>query len=230
MLGERILIVCAHPDDDILGCAGVMAKLRKRGAAVRVMFLGEGSSCRYTPTEHEGLECQSAIALKQLDARAALAMLDVNDIVFRKTKCGRFDMTPLIDIGKLVESEIADFRPDTVLTHSFVDANNDHKVAFQATLQATRPGALNNVSTVISFEILSSTEWAFVETFKPNYFVSIEAEIEAKLDAMAKYTTETRPFPFPRSAEGIRALAMLRGTQAGVKFAEAFQVVRSISK
>ena len=111
-----------------------------------------------------------------------------------------------------------------------VDANNDHKLTFQATLQATRPGALNSVATVLSFEILSSTEWAFIETFKPNYFVSIEAEIEAKLNAMAKYKTETKPFPFPRSSEGIRALAMLRGAQAGVKFAEAFQVVRSISK
>ena len=228
MLGDRVLVIGAHPDDEILGCGGVMAKLRKRGAAVRVLFVGEGSSCRFSAADRHNPECSVAIGERQKAARTALARIGVEEMTFLDAACGQFDTIPLIEIGKSIESEIAAFGPDTVLTHSHVDANNDHRITFQAALQATRPGALNHVASVLSYEVLTSTEWRFVESFLPNYFVSIEDEIEAKVDAMAAYTTETKPFPFPRSAENIRALAMLRGAQAGVSFAEAFHVVRGI--
>lgn len=228
MLGNRILVVCAHPDDEILGCGGLLAKLRKRGAAVRVLFLGEGSSCRFDRADRDGASCAEDIAERQRAARAALALIGVDEIVFHDAVCGQFNTAPLIDLGRNVEAEISAFVPDTILTHSHVDANDDHRVTFQATLQATRPGALNHVASVLSFEVLSSTEWRFVETFRPNYFVSIENEIDAKIAAMALYATETRPFPFARSPESIRALAMTRGAQAGVRCAEAFHLVRGI--
>lgn len=229
MLGGRVLVVCAHPDDEILGCGGVLAKLRKRDAAVRVLFLGEGSSCRFDPADRGGAACLDAIDERQKAARAALARVGVNEINFQNAPCGQFNMVPLIELGRSIEAEINDFGPDTVLTHAHVDANNDHRIAFQAVLQATRPGALNHVASVLSFEVLSSTEWRFVETFRPNYFVSIEAEISAKIEAMSLYASETRPFPFARSPENIRALAMMRGAQAGTGFAEAFHLVRGIS-
>lgn len=229
MLGERVLVVCAHPDDEILGCGAVMAKLRKRGAAVRVLIIGEGSSCRFDAEDRESPECLAAIAGRQAAAREALHRIGVDGPTFLDVPCGRFDTTPLIDIGKSIEAEIAAFLPDTVLTHAHTDANNDHRITFQATLQATRPGALNHVAAVLSFEVPSSTEWRFVETFQPNYFVPIEGEIDAKIEAMSAYGAEMKPFPFPRSAELIRALAMVRGANAGVAFAEAFHLVRGIS-
>jgi LmbE family N-acetylglucosaminyl deacetylase len=229
MLSDRVLVVCAHPDDEILGCGGVLAKLRKRDAAVRVLFLGEGSSCRFDRASRSGAECSVAIADRQNNARAALARIGIEEVIFQDAICGQFNTIPLIDLGRSIEAEISAFRPQTVLTHSHVDANNDHRISFQATLQATRPGALNHVALVLSFEVLSSTEWRFVETFQPNYFVSIEDEIDAKIEAMSFYATETRPFPFARSAENIRALAMMRGAQAGLPFAEAFHIVRAIA-
>lgn len=229
MFGNRVLVVCAHPDDEILGCGGVLAKLRKRDVAMRVLFLGEGSSCRFDRTERSSGPCLDAIAERQKAARAALARIGIEEIAFQHAICGQFNTVPLLDFGKSIEAEISDFCPDTVLTHSHVDANNDHRIVFQATLQATRPGALNHVAFVVSFEVLSSTEWRFVETFQPNYFVSIEDEIDAKIEAMSLYATETRPFPFARSPESIRALAMMRGAQAGIAFAEAFHIVRGIA-
>ena len=106
--------------------------------------------------------------------------------------------------------------------------NIDHRITLQACLQATRPGASNAVANLLSFEIQSSTEWRFIEQFKPNLFVDIDKTLQIKQDAMAAYDTETKPYPFPRSSEGIKAHAMVRGMQAGVTHAEAFQVIRSI--
>jgi len=228
MLGRRILVIGAHPDDEILGCGATIAKLRKRGAEVRVILIGEGSTCRFDAADVESPAARQAIAEREASARAAMAKVGVDDIVFLNLPCGRFDTVPLIDIGKRLEAEIARFGPDTVFTHSDVDANNDHRIAFQATLQATRPGALNAVSTVLCYEVLSSTEWRFTESFAPNYFVSIVDELDVKLEAMLLYSSEMKPFPFPRSVEAMRALAMLRGAQAGVPAAEAFRLIRKV--
>ncbi len=228
MLGNRILIVAAHPDDDILGCGGIMARCRKEGAAVKVVFLGEGSTSRFDASEREGQEALAAIEERQKSAKMALEILGVEDWAFYDLSDGLFDMTSVLDIGKIIESEIANFSPDTVFTHSHVDANNDHGITFQATLQATRPGALNHVENVLSYEVPTSTEWRFTEAFTPNYLVGIEDEMEAKVKAMAAYTSEQKPYPFPRSAEGLRTLAKVRGMQAGLPYAEAFQVIRAI--
>jgi LmbE family N-acetylglucosaminyl deacetylase len=170
------------------------------------------------------------MADRQGAARAASSLLGVEEVVFGDAPCGDFGRVPLVDLGRRVESEISEFGPDTILSHSHVDANNDHRIAFQATLQATRPGALNKVASLLSFETPSSTEWRFVESFQPNYFVSIgEEDLETKLTAMKFYASETKPFPFPRSQEAIRAHAMVRGAQAGLPFAEAFHIVRGIA-
>ncbi|GHV82960.1 hypothetical protein AGMMS50212_03000 [Spirochaetia bacterium] len=133
----------------------------------------------------------------------------------------------LIDIGKIVEKQINEFKPDTIFTHCNVDVNNDHLIVFQAVLQATRPCSSNFVERVYLFEILSSTEWRYTETFKPNVFISLdESHIEAKINAMNQYDSELKAFPYPRSEEGIRSLARYRGMQAGCNYAEAFCLLR----
>jgi LmbE family N-acetylglucosaminyl deacetylase len=225
---KRVLVVAAHPDDDVLGCGATMSKLIKSGKAVRVVFLGEGSTCRYEEGQIDSDEAQRTIEQRNGFAREALAVLGVDDYVFHNLPCGRFDTIPIIDIGKRVELEIAAFRPDTVISHFANDTNNDHRLAFQATLQATRPRAQNLVSNVLSFEVLSSTEWRFTDVFNPNFFINVENEIDAKIEAFGKYVTEERPFPFPRSPEGLMAQSRVRGMQAGCRNAEAFVIVRSI--
>mgnify|MGYP001336083408 CR=1 FL=1 len=225
---NRILVIAAHPDDEVLGCGGAIAKLADLGRVVRVVFLGEGSTCRFDVADIDSPEARDAIEQREVAARQALKILNVDDVLFRDLSCGRFDREPIIDIGKLVEREIAEFVPDTVFTHSMVDANVDHRITFQAALQATRPGAQNFVPNLLSFEVPSSTEWRFTEQFAPNLFIGIEDELERKLAAFEMYATEIRPYPFPRSVEGLRSISRVRGMQAGLPYAEAFVIVRSL--
>jgi LmbE family N-acetylglucosaminyl deacetylase len=226
---KRVLIIAAHPDDDILGCGGLISKYQSRGVTFRIEFIGEGSSCRFTDPACE----ESLMATKQrnLSAINALKFLKVQDVVFNNLPCGRFDQEPVISINKIIEAAINEFMPDTVITHSPHDVNNDHRIVFRSTIMATRPGAQNHVHSLLSYEVLSSSEWAFVETFLPNYFEELSAEdVEAKWQALALYESEIRSYPFPRSSDGIRALAMMRGMQSGFRFAEAFQLIRTFQK
>lgn len=229
MAMERILVVVAHPDDEVLGCGGTIRRLLRRKAQVRIVILGEGSSCRF-PGDRLGTgEVLQAIAQRRAFGEAAFRVLGADNYVFGDLRCGRFDTYPVIDIGKQVEAEIAMFSPDTVITHWGGDTNSDHRITFNAVATATRPVPGSPVRTVLSCEIPSSTEWRFVDSFAPNLFIDIADDLDAKIAAFDCYAaTEGRPFPFPRSTEGLRTLARYRGMQTSLEAAEAFQVVRSV--
>ena len=225
----RVLVVAAHPDDEVLGCGATIHKILSQGGHVRVCILGEGSTCRYPVGRIASEEAKAAISQRRSFADQALASLGVVDAVFGDLPCGRFDQIPLIDIGKQIEEQIRQFRPDTVLTHFGQDANSDHRLSFNAVIAATRPVPGSPVKDVMSFETLSSTEWRFVETFRPNVFVDVDAHIDAKVKAFSFYApTEGKEFPFPRCEQGLRLQAQVRGMQVGISHAEAFQIVRSV--
>lgn len=222
---KRVLILAAHPDDDILGCGGMISKYVKRGVEFRVIFIAEGSSCRFADPSSE--ESNTAIQHRTELAKKALKLLGVDEFEFHDFPCGRLDQVPIIEINKRIENSIRQFNPELVLTHSQHDANNDHRIVFNASIMATRPSAQNHVPRLLTFEVLSSSEWAFTNAFLPNYFESIdEHDLNLKWQALALYETEIKNYPFPRSAEGVRALAMNRGMQAGFAYAEAFHLVR----
>ena len=226
---KKILIIAAHPDDDILGCGGLISKYQSKGVIFKILFIGEGSTCRFKDPDSK--ESKSSIEHRNLLALKALKILKVKDIEFNNLACGRFDQIPIIEINKIIEKNIKDFIPDTVITHSPDDANNDHKIVFNATIIATRPGANNHVKKLMSFEILSSSEWAFTDTFKPNYFEELaDCHIESKCHALSVYESEIKDYPFPRSIEGVRVLAMMRGMQSGFMYAEAFNLIRMLKK
>lgn len=226
---RRVLIIAAHPDDEILGCGGLISKYQSRGVFFKIVFIGEGTSCRFEDPACE--RCLMAIAQRNSSAIKALNALNIKDIEFNNLPCGRLDQTPIISINKIIEKSIKLFKPDTILTHSPYDVNCDHKIVFNATIMATRPGAQNHVNTVMSYEVLSSSEWAYVETFIPNYFEELtEKDVELKWQALSCYESEIKDYPFPRSIDGVRALAMMRGMQSGVKFAEAFHLIRMFKK
>lgn len=229
-LFKRVLIVAAHPDDDILGCGGIMAKYKDDDTVVfKVLFLGEGTSCRYRKDLMGSQEVKCEIEQRNSYAKSALKLLGVDQYTFCNFPCGRLDQIALIDIGKTIESEIDNFMPDTVITHSKEDVNNDHQIAFQATLQATRPGAKNFVKNVLTFEVLSSSEWRFSSVFMPNIFIELSAqELELKIAALNEYHSEVKLFPFPRSEQGVKTLAMYRGMQIVKNYVEAFKLVRGI--
>jgi len=223
-LFKKVLILAAHPDDEILGCGGLIAKYHKN-IKFRVVFIAEGSSCRFAPTAIN--EIKAAINERENSARNALKKFSPESITFENHECGKLDSIPIIDINKIIERHIKEFNPDTVISHSHTDANSDHRRIAESVIMATRPGALNTVKTVISMEIPSSTEWNFNSVFEPNLFLSInDNQLNEKIEALEKYNSEIKAFPFPRSAEGIKTFARYRGLQSGNSLAEAFRIIR----
>src|ERR1700690_1080576 len=225
---ESILVVAAHPDDEILGCGGTITRLAREGHEVRIAILAEGMSSRYAHREDADQE-----QLRHLHARAQQAadVVGAKELVLCKLPDNRLDTVPLLDVVKMVEEVVARFRPGTIYTHHPGDLNVDHGVVHRAVLTATRPIAGQCVREIYAFEVPSSTEWAFQQlqpVFRPNVLVDITETLELKIEALACYDTETRKFPHPRSAEALRAIATRWGSVAGLPAVEAFDLIRSV--
>ena len=222
------LVVAAHPDDEVLGCGGTIAQLAARGCAVEILILGEGATSRYENrqqadmAEVDRLERESAQAAAVLGARAVHHM---------RFPDNRFDQVPLLEVAKSIERCVQATRPELVFTQNGGDLNIDHVITFRATLIATRPTAGGCTRGVLSYQVLSSTDWAFSQfspRFHPNYFVDISETLPRKMDALRSYASEIRPFPHPRSSEALEALAKSWGSVVGVGAAEAFQQVWTV--
>ena len=223
---QRSLIIAAHPDDEVLGCGGLLARDASVSKQFRVLFIAEGSTCRYSDIN----STQSLAAIEQRNQCAlnALSYLNVNDVVFSNLPCGRLDQHPIIDINKIIEFHIRDFKPTSVYTHSPTDNNNDHRIVHRSTMMACRPlSTFDFLESIYSFEVLSSTEWSFETPFYPDTYVALDKyHVDAKIAALSKYTSELKPYPFPRSSEGIFSSSMKRGMEVGVKYAEAYSLIR----
>ena len=227
---ERILVVLAHPDDEVLGCGGLIKLSINQRKKVRVVILGEGSSCRWSFEKLNSEEVRKTITQRKTFAKNSFNILGVDDYIFYDLPCGRFDTIPLIDITKKIENEINLFKPDTIITHFKDDTNSDHRVTFNAMNIASRPIPNSTIKNILCCEILSSTEWRFSETFQPNIFVDISNTIQDKINAFeCYYETEGQPFPFPRCEKSIKVLANYRGIQSSLNYAEAFILVRSVN-
>ncbi len=223
---NKVLIIAAHPDDDILGCGGLMSKYRNQ-IEFKVIFIAEGSSCRFTNEQIHNEDVLKIIEKRNKYAVNALKVLGVNNYNFYNLPCGRLDQIPIIDINKIIENEIQIFNPDTVFTHSFNDTNNDHLIVHRATQMATRPVSSIFVKKLYTYEVLSSSEWRYTQNFSPTYFESLSKnDVMNKWLALSEYKTEIKNFPYPRSEEGIHSLAKYRGIQCANYYAEAFRLIR----
>lgn len=224
----NVLVVAAHPDDEVLGCGGTIARLSAEGHQVHVAILGEGITGRLNDRSDA-----NAKALDSLHSHANRAgqILGAISVEVLDLPDNRFDTVPLLEINKRVERLIERHNPQVVYTHHAGDLNLDHVITHRAVLTATRPMSKSAVKTIYAFEIASSSEWAFGTTgptFAPNVFVDIEKFIDAKCEAMSAYESEARDFPHPRSTEALRAQATRWGVACGRAAAEAFQLVRDI--
>jgi LmbE family N-acetylglucosaminyl deacetylase len=226
----RVLVIAAHPDDEVLGCGGTVARLADEGAEVHAHILGEGITSRYrVRAEADQAEIQ------ELHERAQLAgrVLGSATVMVHDLPDNRFDELALLDVVKLVEEWIERLVPDTVYTHHGGDLNIDHQIVHRAVLTATRPVGGSPVRDVYAFEVPSSTEWSFQRlepAFRPNVFVDISETLGRKVQALLAYETEVRPYPHPRSPEAIEAGAHRWGSVAGFQAAEAFELVRSLRR
>ena len=224
----NILVIAAHPDDEVLGCGATIAR-ESATHDVRILILGEGITSRHAlPGDADATDLDT---LKR-DARAAGALLGATSVDFGGLPDNRFDQVPLLDVVKTMEMRLAEYRPEVIYTHHPGDLNVDHGITFRAVLTATRPGASAVlVREILAFEVPSSTEWSFgrIDTaFRPNVFVDASETLERKIAAMACYRSESRPAPHPRSAEKIRAVAAQRGAASGMRYAEAFELIRTL--
>ncbi len=224
----NILVIAAHPDDEVLGCGGTIAR-ESAHHAVQIAILGEGASSRHDRRSDAPAD---DLQILRADALAAAKIIGATGVELAGLADNRFDELPLLDVVKTVEQWIRRYEPDVIYTHHPGDLNVDHGVTFRAVLTATRPGTHSRtVKEIYAFEVPSSTEWAFGRigpAFRPNVFVDVTATLDTKIAAMQCYRTEARPSPHPRSPEALRALAAHRGSAAGVVFAEAFDVIRVI--
>lgn len=224
---SRTLVIAAHPDDEVLGCGGAIARYADAGMAVRVVFMAEGITARYTPDEFSRPDVQEQIARRNANAFRALKLLGVpeSEVHVSLRPCCRLDQHAQIDLTKEIEAHMRDFRPTRIFTHADGDTNIDHRITHQCVLVAARP-VHAGLEAVFAFEVLSSTEWNPLRPFAPTAFVDIDATIDRKCQALAAYEGEMRPPPHPRSAEMVRGLARYRGAQAGFNHAEGFVLVR----
>jgi LmbE family N-acetylglucosaminyl deacetylase len=223
-----ILVVAAHPDDEVLGVGATAARCAAAGDTVHLAILGEGVTSR--APDRAAADPAAVIALQD-DARAAAAMLGAKSVAFGDLPDNRFDTLALLDIVKRVEDWVRELDPEIVYTHHPGDLNVDHRLTFQAVLTATRPVPTCRVREVYAFEIVSSTEWAFgrlAEPFSPTVFEDVTSTIELKVSALERYRGEHRPFPHPRSGEALRAIARRWGSVVGLRYAEAFELIRAI--
>ena len=225
---RKILVVAAHPDDEVLGCGGAIARFAGEGYSVRILILGEGITSRSANREAAD---GSALMNLRSDADKAAEYLGAESVILENFPDNRFDMVPLLDIVKRIESEIEAFHPDIIYTHHNGDLNIDHAITHRAVLTATRPTGDFAVREIYAFEIASSTDWAygeFEEVFNPNVFLDISKTLDKKIQAMEMYESEKRTFPHPRSKESLESLARWRGAASGLKAAEAFRLIRKI--
>jgi len=224
----NILCVAAHPDDEVLGCGATLARAAAEGHTVWISILGEGLTSRHAKREDaDPGELQALHAM----ARSAGALLGAKEVTLHGLPDNRFDTVPLLEVTKLVEAAVARIRPEVIYTHCGGDLNIDHGITCRAVLTATRPMKGGPVREIYSFEVPSSTEWAFqkLETaFRPNVFLDVSRTLETKIKAMAVYESEMKPFPHPRSREALTALAQMRGSMSGLQAAEAFELIRRI--
>ena len=226
---KKILVVVAHPDDELLGLGGTINYLvQKCSVHIKVVILGEGITSRSDSRNTDLWKKQLEQHKKNIyDAKKVLGYQELSCYDFPDN---RFDNVNLLDIIKVIEKETNSFQPDIIFTHHGGDLNIDHQRTFEAVMTSSRPYQEDKLTTIITFETPSSTEWQSSidpRPFRPNFYVALlKIHIENKSLAMECYQYEKRPYPHPRSPEALMILAQNRGLAIGEKYAEAFCIVR----
>ncbi|MBL7979739.1 MAG: PIG-L family deacetylase [Bacteroidetes Order II. Incertae sedis bacterium] len=221
----NILVIAAHPDDEVLGCGGTIARHIANGHTVHVCILGEGATSRFDRREEAPRQLVDFLATA---SQKAANLLGVRSVQALQLPDQRFDTLPFLDMVKLLTSVIEEKKPEVVYTQHGGDLNLDHTITFRATLTACRPLQGCPVRALYAYEVPSSTEYAFGKfspIFQPDTFVDISTFLAGKIAAMQCYAPEMRPFPHPRSEEVLRSIATRWGSQVGLVAAEAFQTI-----
>lgn len=216
----NVLAMVAHPDDEALGAGGTLARHAAHGDDVFIAYLTNGVGARDSDSQAENARIEMS--------RKAAAILGAKLVDGRLFPDNQLDSVPLLYLIHAVERYVTLTQPEVIYTHHAGDLNIDHRICNQAVLTACRPMKGSSVKAIHAIEVPSSTEWQVPNSFQPNMFVDVESTMPRKSDALKAYGDEMRPFPHPRSYEGIVYLARWRGASVGLEYAEAFMVLREI--
>jgi len=221
-----VLCIGAHPDDEVIGVGGTLARHATNGTDVHVCLLSDGVTSRYDDES----AAQGEIEQRRDRARQACETLGAT-VSFYDFPDNSFDTVPLLDIVQTIEAEIEEHEPTVVYTHHYGDLNVDHELACRAVATAARPLPDTTIEEILLFPTLSSTEWGLptgANTFQPTTFVNVEGYERQKIDALSVYEDETREHPHPRTPENVNRMLELWGTVAGLPVAEPFELLRSM--
>jgi LmbE family N-acetylglucosaminyl deacetylase len=215
---DSILVIGAHPDDEVLGPGGTIAKHAAAGDKINILIITEGTTQQY--------DDKNLINKKKEEAKACAEVLGAASIRFGELPDMQLKNERHTKINEIIEHSCKEIEPDIVYTHSRREVNRDHIEVHDSTLVATRPGS--GVTMVLAYETPSSTEYTpSTDGFSPSLFVDIRDYLDKKIEAFQKYETEIREFPHPRSPEALRARAKSHGTASGAAAAEAFDIIRA---
>lgn len=225
----NILVVAAHPDDELLGCGATLRRLADEGHDVFSVILCAQADARHNRPDLEKLHA---------DARASAEMVGIRDTMRFEFPNIRFNTVPHLEMVQAIEKAVAHFKPQWVFTHHAGDLNIDHRICHETTMAAVSlPLRLSAgippmmIERVYTFEVLSSTDWAppTFESFRPNAFFNVEKTLETKIAALEAFEGALKPWPHARSSENLRYLARTRGATVGMEAAEAFMVMREVT-
>lgn len=223
---NSVVVIAAHPDDEVLGCGGTIAKLSQSGHEVHVLLLADGETSRSDQVKNQQIKQRFS------EAQLACKIMGCTSLEQMGFPDNRLDSLDLLNVVKVVENFITLHNPSSVLTHHAGDVNIDHRVVHEAVVVACRQLPLSTLRELLFFQVPSSTEWrppCSLAPFTPNWFVDITSTIAVKLEALKVYENELRDFPHPRSLQAVHALSQWHGATVGVAAAEAFMLGRKLS-
>ena len=218
----KTLVIAPHPDDEILGCGGTMARLVADGCPVTVAVVTKGMAPQFS---------DAFITQIRKEASAAHALIGVQDTRYLDLPAAALDTVPATQLNATLGRLVHDVQPETVFVPFVGDIHTDHQLTFLAAMVASRPRDLNAPRRIYAYETLSETNWyapGITPAFIPNVFIDISETIEQKIASFQCFDSQVRAFPDERSIEAIRALAIMRGASMYRRAAEAFMLVRQI--
>ena len=222
---KKILVLAAHPDDECFGCGGFIKKMSINNN-IGVVSFTNGVGARNKNTKKHILQ-------RKKSSESASKILGFRWIKQFDYPDNEMDRVSILEIVKDIEKIKKKFKPEIVLTHNFTDLNIDHRIVAEASLTAFRPEPNEYLETFLTFEVPSSTDFRILKknkNFIPNYFVNIQEVVKHKIKAIKAYKGEYKKYPHSRSLNGINNLSKIRGNQCGLRNAEAFEIIRCVSK
>lgn len=220
-------MIAAHPDDEVLGVGGTVAKLSAQDVECHLLIVTDGSSSQYRDSDH----LHEIVEAKKLETKGCADLLGFKTIHYGELPDMKLDKTPHIVINQVIENVVDEVQPDTVFTHFWGDVNRDHQEIYKSTLVIVRPVMGQVVKEVYCYKVPSSTEWTPNKAdtmFMPNVFVDIKDYAEQKYKAFACYSTELREYPHPRSVQYLRETDKAAGLRVGLLAAEEFVMLRKL--